>query len=741
VDVTTGANGDCVPDDMICVDITDTIEANLFDSGPLQTADDESICVQYDYELTHVSKTPMLAWAGQRVVLSHDWSDLFPGQTGPCGEEEYVLYSVQAGPGSFTAALYGNDAFVASQTGQDAIVQVDGDCTSHVIFENQDQAQNDIIAYVVDGPDLSTATPQSQQVPFVIYYLKFEDVELTLVPGERAGHNDGIFDADTDPVQDSSNDVTDLNGVNVSADVLARLRVRGWVTTTNCPARDSGVGANGEFLPANRCIFPDDWRFKAGGGVGDSLNDPALVAGFAEDSRPNFDTDEYFNDDPATDPMFVINAWDAPMPPALVSFELSGSGFLRPTDKDDVYPITASNITNNPLYSTRIPASDMIAPINADLSGYQWDGDYEFWTDLADHGPEVLSCAGPNPCTDGVPTGGYLYTKVYTDNHGEAMTWINGDADLDFGDCAATADDAGDTVVLLSGYICANGTAMGESALNASVDYPDKRKHFAIQADEVTIDWTWGGIKEVEVVAGAAAQFNYIVFSVTDRDGFCDADTSLHPVLGENVTFFIDSLTAGTIFPDVNGNAAAELGSWTSFTADVTTFDAGANALIAAGGITVIDNDACQAWIHITESLLGPVNVIITAYDPEGTVTFDVIVNPVVEPTPEPPFTLDLIWGDTDCDGDVGTRDSQAILRNVLDQSALSQTPPCLEIGEAMSVVGHDGSNWADWDCDGSVGTRDSQSILRNVLEQTALSQTGDCPTLGDTVTVQPLVP
>ena len=88
-------------------------------------------------------------------------------------------------------------------------------------------------------------------------------------------------------------------------------------------------------------------------------------------------------------------------------------------------------------------------------------------------------------------------------------------------------------------------------------------------------------------------------------------------------------------------------------------------------------------------------------------------------------------------------RDSQVILRHVLEQPALSTTPPCLEIGEAITVVGKDGAQWADWDCNGSAATtRDSQAVLRHVLDQAALSaDTTNCPAIGESVEVQPLVP
>ncbi len=832
---TTFANADCGPNATICIDIT-TEEDNLFRSPPIDDAADERVCVTYTIG-PPTSKTPQLAWAGQRTIVEHFWGSVDASGDLVCSyaqgdpqepEPFYVLYSVQAGPGSFTAALQNNFTDV-SQSGRDAIVQVypepmdvnnDGvtdansGCISRVIFENQDQAQNDIIAYVVEGPlvnglagsaatngllapDLSNATPVSQQVAFVIYYMKFEDATLTLVPGTRASHNSGAFSPNS-PL-DSSTDVTEMTDVNVSADVLARLRVRGWVETTNCPARDSGVGANGEFLPANRCIFPDDWRFKAGGGVGDSLNNPATVAGFAEESRPNFDIAGVVPAAPANQsvcnaaprasgpfswldtnvngvitaapcgdslapnvvagnaclvgsgscrevifPNGVINAFDAYMPPALARFALSGSGFLRPADKDSIYS------SGNLFYTAHIPAEPWIAPINNDLQGYQWNswgapgaraGQYQFWTSLADNSAEILSCAGPStgahvflpggtdPCLtslgSGVPTGGYDMTKVYTDNHGEAMTWINGDANLAFTDCVSSAGSANSPVdhdiVLLSGYYCEKDDLVGSSTLGASVDYPDKRKHFAIESNDVTITWVWGGIKEVTIEAGESAQFNYVVFHVTDRDGFCNSTTSLHPVLGERVVFTIDS-SDGIIFPNVNGDPAALLGTWTTKTADVTTFATAANTTIALGGLTAptIVTGECQAWIHITESLLSPVNVIVTAYDPEGTVTFDKIVN-APTPTPPPatpsptPANQQNLWADLDCDSDVNPVDSLKMLRADAGLS-VPQNASCPAPGTSLDVIWDTQSTnekWGDADCSGSLDPVDSLKVLR----------------------------
>ena len=94
------------------------------------------------------------------------------------------------------------------------------------------------------------------------------------------------------------------------------------------------------------------------------------------------------------------------------------------------------------------------------------------------------------------------------------------------------------------------------------------------------------------------------------------------------------------------------------------------------------------------------------------------------------------LWGDADCDDTVGTRDGQALLRNVLQQPALSQTQPCPLIGTPVTVDGLF-RIWGDWDCDGTVGTRDSQALLRKVLQQPPLSQEGDCPPIGASVLIQ----
>jgi hypothetical protein len=108
---------------------------------------------------------------------------------------------------------------------------------------------------------------------------------------------------------------------------------------------------------------------------------------------------------------------------------------------------------------------------------------------------------------------------------------------------------------------------------------------------------------------------------------------------------------------------------------------------------------------------------------------------PTATPTPTPTAGTSRIWGDVDCGGDIGPRDAQAILKNVLGQNALSQTQPCPAVGSQVTVDGVS-RIWGDVDCSGDIAPRDAQAILKNVLVQNALSQTQPCPAVGSTVQV-----
>ena len=121
-----------------------------------------------------------------------------------------------------------------------------------------------------------------------------------------------------------------------------------------------------------------------------------------------------------------------------------------------------------------------------------------------------------------------------------------------------------------------------------------------------------------------------------------------------------------------------------------------------------------------TESLLSPVNVIVTAYDPEGTVTFDKIVN---EPTPTPvpetptptPANQQNLWADIDCNSDVNPVDSLKVLRADAVLS-VSQDANCPAPSTDLNVQ-WDGQStnekWGDADCSNSLNPVDSLKVLR----------------------------
>jgi hypothetical protein len=150
----------------------------------------------------------------------------------------------------------------------------------------------------------------------------------------------------------------------------------------------------------------------------------------------------------------------------------------------------------------------------------------------------------------------------------------------------------------------------------------------------------------------------------------------------------------------------------------------------------------CQAWIHVSESLLGPVNVLITAYDPEGTVTFDVIINeptpvpPPVTPSPTPANQAEL-WADVDCSDDVSPVDSLKVLRADAGLS-VSQGTACPSMEEMVHVIWDSEATdeaWGDADCNDQLDPVDSLKILRFDAGLFYIQQE-PCPDIGAEVLV-----
>jgi len=116
------------------------------------------------------------------------------------------------------------------------------------------------------------------------------------------------------------------------------------------------------------------------------------------------------------------------------------------------------------------------------------------------------------------------------------------------------------------------------------------------------------------------SQFIYVVFHTLDRDGFCatpPGSISLHPVLGIPVDFVIES-GEGLIIETSNGGAAFGRSA-----NDILTFSTKQNAASAspkAAFPPLVDGltDECQAWIRVSQSIPGPLRVLITLAGDDG---------------------------------------------------------------------------------------------------------------------------
>ncbi len=130
----------------------------------------------------------------------------------------------------------------------------------------------------------------------------------------------------------------------------------------------------------------------------------------------------------------------------------------------------------------------------------------------------------------------------------------------------------------------------------------------------------------------------------------------------------------------------------------------------------------------MSATLNSLVDVRITAYDPEGTVTFDVVIND------ESSSSDGLAWGDTDCDSDVDTIDVLGNLRHVAG-FFVDQTGPCYDMGSDITADGED-QNFGDWDCDGDTDAVDALIVLLFIADLDGVTPTAPCPDVGDLVDI-----
>jgi hypothetical protein len=129
-----------------------------------------------------------------------------------------------------------------------------------------------------------------------------------------------------------------------------------------------------------------------------------------------------------------------------------------------------------------------------------------------------------------------------------------------------------------------------------------------------------GNPVEVIVENLDGSQFVHVVFHALDRDGFCnppDGAVSRHPVLDMPVDFIIEA-GDGVIINSSSGTTAFGRSA-----AGVRTYSTALNAAsttpVRSFPPLVKDiADECQAWINVSQSVPGPLRVLVTAPGDDG---------------------------------------------------------------------------------------------------------------------------
>jgi len=212
-----------------------------------------------------------------------------------------------------------------------------------------------------------------------------------------------------------------------------------------------------------------------------------------------------------------LNVWDAPMPSAKIIFQIQKSesntgvaGYFKSAMKTDIYylgtvkvdaktgiasvsytypgvtsmgqPVVVKGpVYTNPFYQALIPAHESI-PCFINNGGYDWNsflpsyGPYKFWTIINQSAYKPLVATSD-------PAGHPTVVEVYSDNHGEAMVWLNGNWNLALGSYVKE----GITVDI------APNTNIATTTIQATADYPYSRGHQVFQSNKDTKTWWWGG--------------------------------------------------------------------------------------------------------------------------------------------------------------------------------------------------------------------------------------------------------
>lgn len=202
-----------------------------------------------------------------------------------------------------------------------------------------------------------------------------------------------------------------------------------------------------------------------------------------------------------------------------------------------------------------------------------------------------------------------------SDGSGSASVDTFGDFNLTFEDCAAN--------VGTGNPLCKPEEIIGHTRYFATVDYPQSRgKHLPVNSNTAETIWRWAGYKQVTVVNTDSPQIKYVVAHLRDRDGFCDG-VDFNNVLGNLVRFEIDA-GGGTILEAQDQPSTISNNKRFATATTFDTVDNLGNDVNVAISQPVIAPDECQAWIKVTNSLLQPMNVIVTFPAPPAQIPGDI---------------------------------------------------------------------------------------------------------------------
>jgi len=484
----------------------------------------------YSFNSRQFEVVPQVRWAGEKIVLEANFT------AGTTGDVNFYLLNNAVGT---LEGLNDNNEQSTVWT------SLSSNGTASAILYSATSGQADVIAALyANGRDGAV----TNQYAFRVYFLDFYSIHLSDVIGKRSDHNAGWWTEPENPFNVNfpafTTNATDtlFQTLNVSQDALERAQVKGWFLPNGAlSTRDAtyaDINANGAKdiedvnVPAGHYVLPDDWAaicgstnwqqgfihwdimdspnpaddsiaavdnplgdFKTDFGTG-TLVAPANTVGPFAPGIEKMTVNGWMISNPAVDSLRQINtvvpngkldAWDAPMPPAKVVFEInSGAGYFKETLKTDVYQTsyttgTAPNVTvhhvyTSPFYCALIPAHEAIPAINDDGSGgYSWNsfdgvhGAYAFWK-------IVNTPAGAKTYEDAAhPT----KVEVYSDNHGEAMVWLNGDWNLGLQNPNGMID-------------LEPGSTVGTTMVQAAASYPYIVVGKRINSNIVQKEWTWG---------------------------------------------------------------------------------------------------------------------------------------------------------------------------------------------------------------------------------------------------------